>query len=217
MQLPYPAEGIILASDDFKEKDRILTIYTKEFGKIKAISRGARKINSKLAPHLGVLSHLNLMLFNGKSIATLTGAFEIESFNKLKNKADNLLVALYLVELVNRITFENLPDEKIFNLLLSLLKYLDKDILQNEYKIRPDEIILIFKIKILNLLGLLPGIKEAGASRNFVFRAIKTDFDEFKKSDLSGIIKEKLNKVLNYSFGDITSKNNFKAVDYFKS
>lgn len=205
MELPYPATGIVLASDDFKEKDRILTIYTKEFGKIRAISRGSRKIDSKLAPHLEVLSYTNLMLFSGKSLITVTGAFEIKNFRNLKNSAEKLSAALYLAELLNRTTFENLPDEEIFNLLLDLLKYLDKDVHKGAEKLKPAEIILIFKFKLLNFLGLLPEA-EKGEYR-FVFKVAHAGFAESENLNLSAAEKEKLDKGLSYSFADILSKN----------
>ncbi len=205
MELPYPATGIVLASDDFKEKDRLLTIYTKEFGKTRAISRGSRKIDSKLAPHLEVLSYSNLMLFSGKSLITVTGAFEIKNFRNLKNSAEKLSTALYLAELLNRTTFENLPDEEIFNLLLDLLKYLDKDIQEGAEKLKPAEVILIFKFKLLNFLGLLPEAKKG--EYGFVFKFARADFAESENLNLSAAEKEKLNKGLNYSFADILSKN----------
>ncbi|MBU3965540.1 DNA repair protein RecO [Patescibacteria group bacterium] len=205
MELPYSQQGIVLASDDFKEKDRILTIYTKEFGKIRAISRGSRKIDSKLAPHLEVLSYSNLMLFSGKSLITITGAFEIKNFRNLKNSAEKLSAALYLAELLNRATFENLPDEEIFNLLLDLLKYLDKDIHESAEKLKPAEVILIFKFKLLNFLGLLPEAEKG--EYDLVFKFARADFAESENLNLSTAEKEKLDKGLNYSFADILSKN----------
>lgn len=209
MELPYPATGIVLANDDFKEKDRLLMIYTKEFGKIRAISRGSRKIDSKLAPHLEVLSYSNLMLFSGRSLVTLTGASEIKNFRNLKNSAEKLFTALYLAELLNRVTLENLPDEEIFNLFLDMLEYLDQEVPQNGGNFKQVEVILIFKFKLLKLLGLLP--EEKSGEDGFVFKVTSVNFAESQNLNLPAAEKEKLSKILNHSFADILSKklNNF--------
>ncbi len=156
MELPYSQEGIILASDYYKDRDRILTVYTRDMGKIRAISRGSRSITSKLAPHLKPLDYANLMLFDGKALITVTRASEIKSFNNLKNDLDSSLIALYSAELVASSTFEKLPDEKIFNLLVDLLEYLDLRNIDKNSMLANEEIVLAFKLKLLDILGLRP-------------------------------------------------------------
>ncbi|MBU3924308.1 DNA repair protein RecO, partial [Patescibacteria group bacterium] len=156
MELPYSQEGIILASDYFKDRDRILTVYTRDMGKIRVISRGSRSITSKLAPHLKPLDYANLMLFDGKALITVTRASEIKSFSNLKSNLESSLIALYSAELVSSSTLEKLPDEKIFSLLVDLFEYLDSK--NNDKNSTPtsEEIVLAFKLKLLDILGLRP-------------------------------------------------------------
>ena len=156
MELPYSQEGIILASDYYKDRDRILTVYTRDMGKIRAISRGSRSITSKLAPHLKPLDYVNLMLFDGKALITVTRASEIKSFSNLKNNFDSSLIALYSAELVSNSTLEKLPDEKIFKLLVDLFEYLDLKNADKKSKPASEEIVLVFKLKLLDILGLCP-------------------------------------------------------------
>lgn len=205
MELPYSAEGIILASDKYREKDRMLTIFTREFGKIRAISRGSRKMDSKLAPHLEPLSWVNLMLVNGKAIATLTGSSQIKNFSRLKSKGTYILLALHLAELVDKATLENLPDEKIFNLLLDLLMYLDRP----KPKLAIAEIIMIFKVKLLEFLGLRP--EGIGALPGTLLRMTQSDFSDLENIAWDKAPKQKLEKILSGSFADILNQ---PAVDF---
>jgi len=205
MELPYAAEGIILASDKYREKDRLLTIYTREFGKIRVISRGSRKMDSKLSPHLEPLAWVNLMLINGKGIATLTGSSQIKNFFRLKSKGVYILLALHLAELVDKATLENLPDEKIFNLLLDLLSYLDRP----KPKLATAEIILIFKVKLLEFLGLRP--EGIGALPGAMLRMAQSDFSDLDNIAWEKSPKQKLDKMLSDSFADILNQ---PAVDF---
>lgn len=204
MELPYSQEGIILASDYFKDKDRILTVYAKDMGKIRAISRGSRKTTSKLAPHLGMLSYANLMLFDGKALVTITGASEIKSFRNLKNNCESALVALYLAELVNRSTFERLPDEKIFNLLLDLFGYLDAESADKKASLSGEEIVLAFKLKLLDILGLRP--MEISEVHKDGLRIIESDFSSLENISWKAAGKENLEKLMDHSLEDVFNR-----------
>lgn len=205
MELPYAAEGIILASDKYREKDRMLTIYTKEFGKVRVISRGSRKMDSKLAPHLEPLAWVDLMLINGNVIPTLTGSAQIKSFSRLRSKGAYILLALHLAELVDKATLENLPDEKIFNLLLDLLSYLDR----LKPRLAISEIIMIFKVKFLEFLGLRP--EGIGALPGAMLRMTQSNFFDLEKIVWEKAPGQKLDKILSDSFADILNQ---PAVDF---
>lgn len=76
----YKTLGIILKSEPYREADRVYTIYTKRYGKIRAMAKGVRKIKSKLAGHLEPFSLTNLMIVKGKMIDKIISARLIESF-----------------------------------------------------------------------------------------------------------------------------------------
>jgi DNA repair protein RecO (recombination protein O) len=220
MELPYAAEGIILASDKYREKDRMLTIYTKEFGKIRVISRGSRKMDSKLSPHLEPLGWINLMLVNGKSITTLTGSAQIKNFSNLKNKGVYTLLALHLAELVDKATLENLSDEKIFKLILDLLEYLNRNGEENPagsvrqpVKLKIQEIILVFKLKLLEILGLRPA--EINVMPE-VLKILELDFFSSGQIDWKKVPKRKLEKIFDYAFFDVLGKAMVAFEKYIK-
>lgn len=204
MELPYSQEGIILASDYYKDRDRILTVYTRDMGKIRAICRGSRSIASKLAPHLKVLDYVNLMLFDGKALITITKASEIRSFRNLKNNLASSLIALYSAELVANLTLEKLADEKIFNLLLDLFEYLDSKSVGKNAIPASEEIVLAFKLKLLDILGLRP--MEISEGYKDGLKIIEENFSYLENIGWQAIGKEKLGKLLDRSLEDILNR-----------
>ncbi|MFH1792345.1 MAG: DNA repair protein RecO, partial [Patescibacteria group bacterium] len=57
-QRNYSTEAIILATKDYSEADRILVVYTKDFGKLSLIAKGVRKTTSKKRGHLEIFNYL---------------------------------------------------------------------------------------------------------------------------------------------------------------
>lgn len=133
----FKTQGIVLKRRDFGEADKIFVIYTKDSGKILARARGIKKAKAKLAGHLELFNHLDLVLAG----RTIIGATVINHFPNLRNNLDNLQKAFYIVELVDQFTAEEDADARMFNLLLENL---------TEPKLRN------FEEKFLHLLGVKP-------------------------------------------------------------
>ena len=64
----YKTEGIVLKSTEFKEADKIVTIYTKNYGKISAIAKGVRKIKSKFESSLEILTHSIFLIYKVETL-----------------------------------------------------------------------------------------------------------------------------------------------------
>ncbi len=203
MDLPYSSEGIVLTSDKYRESDRLLGIYTREHGKLRVISRGSRKMSSKLSPHLEPLDYVSLMLVNGKVFITLTGSSKIEDFKNLKTSGAYMLLVLYLLEIANGSVLENLPDNKIYNLLLDLLRHLDRSKEEGKKKFSAQEIIIAFKLKLLEVLGLRP---EELSQMPEVLKILDADFAFLESIDWKKISKSKLEKILDLAFFDVLGK-----------
>jgi len=153
----------------------LLNIYTKDFGKIEAVARSARKAKGKLKGHLELFLLADLILANGRSIDTITSSVAAESFLNLRNNLKISFGAYYIIELADRMTIEGHKDESVFYLLKRSLLFLDglaeennslfiktpqpplsggqlNDTVINRYYLS----ILIFQIHILNLSGFSP-------------------------------------------------------------
>lgn len=102
-------KGVVIRAINLREADRILEIYSDDLGKIRAVARGVRKIQSKLAGHLEPFTYVDLMLARGRGdLPTITGAKAIAHYAGLRSDVDRVASAAYLAELVSRLN----PDEQ---------------------------------------------------------------------------------------------------------
>ncbi|MCK5084912.1 MAG: DNA repair protein RecO [Candidatus Pacebacteria bacterium] len=121
----YKTEGIIIKRNNFLESSLILNIWTKDYGKVEAVARSARKAKGKLKGHLELFLDTELILAHGKNLDTITSSLATESFLNLRDDLEFSFAAYYILELVDRLTAEGHQDEKIFCLLKEVLLFLD--------------------------------------------------------------------------------------------
>ena len=125
----YKTTGIILKHSPIGESDRLLTVFTSDMGKLKLVARGVRKTNSKIGGHLDLLSHCHLEISRGRNIDVITSASNINSFKTLRENLIKIGNAFFSLELVDSLTPDNEPENKIF---LSLYK---KMLMNEKYEI----------------------------------------------------------------------------------
>lgn len=137
-------EGIILKRTNFGEADRMLTVLTKNLGKISVIARGVRKITSRRAGNVELLNLVKIGLFKGKGY-TLTEAQSIKTFPRIKSNLAISTAGFHILELINKFLPENDPNPAIYALVKEIL---------DEFENSPRQIILrAFEIKILKATG----------------------------------------------------------------
>lgn len=121
MSHSYITEGIILKRINFGEADKLLTIYTKHYGKIRAIAKGVRRIISRKAGHVEIFNLARLFLSQGRNIDILTEAQTINSFKSWRNDLKKVAMAYYFCELVDKLTPDSQPHYQVFELLKNYL------------------------------------------------------------------------------------------------
>jgi len=141
----YKTEGIILKRKNFGEADKVLTIFTKHYGKIKVIAKGIRKITSKKAGTLELFNHCKLVLAKGKDLDIITEAQVINNFSSWRKNLNKVGVAWYFCELVDKLTAEEQANKDIFELL--------KNYLENLNQGNKPQFIRSFEEHLLNQLG----------------------------------------------------------------
>src|SRR5512136_1717133 len=122
----YQTEAIIIKKTKLGEADRILTLYSPDLGKIQAVAKGARRLRSKLAGHLELLTHSLVSLARGRNLDTIIGSQTINSFLPLKSDLWLTSCALYAAELVNHFTADDIENYPLFQLLRETLKQLQQ-------------------------------------------------------------------------------------------
>ena len=153
----YKTEGVILKRLNYGEADRILTIYTKYLGKIRAMAKGVRKITSRKGGNVELFNHCVLFLAEGKNLDIVTEAQVVNSFSRVSADLEKTAAAFYIVELVDQLTPDGQVNRQVFDLLVNALETLRLTINRSEGSpTRSDNqqlTISNFEVELLRLLG----------------------------------------------------------------
>ena len=76
----YRDQAIVLRTQKLGEADRIITLFTKEHGRLRAVAKGVRRTKSKFGARLEPTSYVDLQLYSGKTFDIVTQAEGIENF-----------------------------------------------------------------------------------------------------------------------------------------
>ncbi len=121
----YKAEGIVIKRVNFSEKDKLLTIFTRNFGKIVVLAKGVRAIHSKKAPHLELFTHVSCFIASGRSMDIVTEAYTLSTFPNFRKQLDKVAYAYNIVEVLDRLCAERQEHRRIFDLLVDALHKID--------------------------------------------------------------------------------------------
>ena len=173
MFLNYRTQGLILKKEDRGEADRLFTVYTKDFGKLRILARSVRKISSKLRSGAEIFYLSELEFIQAKRHKTLTGAVPIEDFKNLRSDLNRMKVAYQIAEALDDFIKGPEADSRIWNLLLKVFRRLDSQ------KFPPENLKLLYRYFLFNFLSLMGyGIRPEE------FKKLKS----FTRSYLSGIL-----------------------------
>ncbi|MGQ9804545.1 MAG: DNA repair protein RecO [Chlorobiales bacterium] len=178
-------DAIVLRSIDYRDQSKILTLYTKDFGRISAIAKGARSSQSKFASAFEVGSYIAVVLYkkSTRDIQNLSDASLKTSFFTLTASLEKLNALHQILELVRLCTEDEEPNLKIFNLLLETLHHLQA------FNANVLNLVFYFQIKLISHLGFTPSFKECVVSGKPILRAIehRSDKDLLLVPNLGGI------------------------------
>ena len=149
----YKTEAIVLKRIILGEADKILVLYTPDMGKISAIAKGSRRPKSKLAGHLELLTHSQMMLARGQNLDVISQSETISGFLPLRDDLWRTSLALYAVEMVDQLTEEHIVNYPAYSLLLETLHYISESD-DGELALR------YFELNLLTHLGYKPELYE---------------------------------------------------------
>lgn len=147
----YKAEGIILKRKNIGEADKILTLFTKQRGKIRLLAKGIRKITSRRSGHLEVFSHVYVLVRTGKSFEYITEVTStpIDGFRTDLRRAS---MGYYVCELVDALMPDHEEHVSVFELLHRALRSLST--MESEQSMNKE--VYTFALALLETLGYLP-------------------------------------------------------------
>jgi DNA repair protein RecO (recombination protein O) len=118
------AEALVLRTTDWSETSRIATLWTREFGKIRALAKGGRRLKSAFENSLDLLTHCSIVFLrkSSGSLDLLTEASVVQRFGRLRTDLSALYAAYYVAELLAESTEDYDPHPPLFEEALSTLR-----------------------------------------------------------------------------------------------
>jgi len=162
--------GIVIKEVNTGEADRIITIFSKNKGKISALAKGARRPKSHLVAGTQLLCYSEFVLFKGKDMYTVNSCDVIESFYDIRNDLERLTYAAHMMDIVNDVILENQPASRLLQLFLNSLYMLSKT------DRSPLQIVRVFEIRLLSTMGYAPWVSSCIKCGSTVFDSMYFSF-----------------------------------------
>jgi DNA repair protein RecO (recombination protein O) len=146
-------KGIIIREVNTGEADKIVTIFSRNFGKITGTAKGARRPKSKFVAGSQFLCYSDFVLYKGKDMYSINSCDIIEPFYDIRNDIIRLTYAAHTIDIISDVIQENQPAPKVLQLLLNTMHMLCKT------EKNPELVIRIFEIRLMVILGYAPNVR----------------------------------------------------------
>ncbi len=145
----YRALGLTLRRSPMREADLLSVMYTREYGKLELLARGAQRLTSKLMGHLEPLTLVRVSVARGRSMDHVTEAEVVDAFRAVKSGYEHAARGLYVAELIDGFSALSAANAELFDLAVQTLEVLGavKD---------PDLALRYFDLQLLRLSGFMP-------------------------------------------------------------
>lgn len=134
------SEGIILRTSDYGETNKVVTMLTRDLGKIAVMARGAKKPKSRLASITQPFTYGSYLVQKGTGMGALQQGELIQSFRSIREDIFKTAYAAYIAELTDKLTEDKQPNPFLFEMLYQTFMYMhegiDLDILQYIYEVK---------------------------------------------------------------------------------
>ena len=120
----YRDSGVVLRTYRLGETDRIVVLMTAQHGKVRAVAKGVRKPKSRFGARLEPLSHVAMLLYEGRQLDIVSQADSLDHFRALREDLDRLTRAMALLEVVDQIAQEREADTRLYQMLVGALRAL---------------------------------------------------------------------------------------------
>ena len=145
-------QAIVLRVTDYNDRDALLTVLTRNHGKLTVKARGLRRKNSPLIAPCQLLAYGEFTLFEYKGQYTINEAHSIELFQGLRRDLPKLSLGTYFAQVADVLSQEDLPNPELQSLLLNCLFALSK-LKESEAKIKA-----VFELRSASLAGYMPDL-----------------------------------------------------------
>jgi len=213
-------EAILLKGNNYRDRSKILTLYTRSHGKMNMIAKGVRDVKSRWGGVLQSMAYLNIIFYynENRTLHLITGADYVKSFQGIYDDFEKMQFGFRIIELLNKTSEEHQENEALFMLVADSLDKLNLatknyvNLLFNfEFNLAK---ILGFELNLASSGGVLN--ESAGPNRDSFYRKF-----DLSKSDIKSILtiaEGNFNSLMSLNISEVSGKNIDRFFDmYFKS
>lgn len=125
----YRDEAVVLRTHQLGEADRIVTLLTREHGKVRAVAKGVRRTRSRFGARLEPFMMTDVQLYQGRSLDTVTQAETLQPYGeRLASDYPRWTAGTAMLETADRLTEERAPSVQQFLLLVGGLRTLTEGV-----------------------------------------------------------------------------------------
>lgn len=150
----YQADAIVLRRLDYGEADRIVTLLTREYGKLAAIAKGARRGKSRVSGSLDLFARSTMMLAKGRNLDVVAQVERRSDARHIAGDLQRTAYACLVTEVVDKVLEDRHPVDEIFDLVVRTLT--DLNVLERS----PRADAAWFLMRMLELLGYQPQLQD---------------------------------------------------------
>jgi DNA repair protein RecO (recombination protein O) len=118
----YRDTAVVLRHYRLGEADRIVVLLTEEHGKVRAVAKGVRKTGSKFGARLEPLSHVRLLLYQGRELDIVSQAESVEPLAPLLSTLDRASQGIAVLEAADQVALEREPNPELYRMLVGVLR-----------------------------------------------------------------------------------------------
>lgn len=148
----YKQEAIIINFRDLGEADKIVTLLSRNKGRIDSVAKGVRKPNSRKSASIDIANRGLFSLATGKTLDVITEVKLLENYQHIKISVITIAAVSYVLDLVDRFYAEPGQGDEIYSVLVNFLESLNS-ITDNNLIL--NNLVLGFEIKLLDISGFL--------------------------------------------------------------
>ena len=152
-------EGFILRTQDYGETHKIVTLLTREMGKMGAIARGAKKTRSRMAAITQPFIHGDFLIQTGTGLGTIQQGDVIHSHRKIREDIFLTAYASYMVEMADKLTEQRKYYPGLMEELLEAMSRMESG--QD-----PEILASMFEWKMYNVAGFAPVVHQCVSCGN---------------------------------------------------
>lgn len=146
----------------FGEADKVVVLLSPNHGKVRAVAKGVRKTKSRFGGRLEPFTHVDVLLYEGRNLDTITQVSVVEAYSHMRLDLDSVLAGGTMIEAIDAVAQEGAGSHRQFLLLQRGLRALEAG------PVHPD-LVAAFLLKLAAIIGVAPSLEacaECGSTDN---------------------------------------------------